>query len=135
MRFAQSISRLPRPYSTDIAAEVSDLAPYATGDVKRLLEGAIGSSPYLYSLLGKEAAWLEGALEDPGAALGDIRTVLRETGAKDLPVALRQAKRRVALLTALADLGGVWPLGEVTGSLTEFADLCTDVALKACVGQ
>ncbi|MGR3839299.1 MAG: glutamine-synthetase adenylyltransferase [Cognatishimia sp.] len=135
MRFAQSISRLPRPYSTDIAAEVSDLAPYATGDVKRLLEGAIGSSPYLYSLLGKEAAWLEGALEDPSAALGDIRTVLRETGARDLPGALRQAKRRVALLTALADLGGVWPLGEVTGSLTQFADLCTDVALKACVGQ
>ena len=38
-----------------------------------------------------------------------------------LATGLRQAKRRIALITALADLGGVWPLEKVTGTLSEFA--------------
>ena len=38
-------------------------------------------------------------------------------------VALRQAKRRVALITGLADLAGVWSLETVTSILTEFADV------------
>ena len=44
---------------------------------------------------------------------------------------LRQAKRRVALLTALCDLSGGWELEQVTGALTDFGALCADVAIKA----
>ena len=47
---------------------------------------------------------------------------------------LRRAKRRVALLTGLADLGGAWSLEEVTGHLTAFADLACDLALRAALG-
>ena len=41
------------------------------------------------------------------------------------------AKRRVALLTALADLAGAWPLERVTAALTDFGALAVDVAAKA----
>jgi [glutamine synthetase] adenylyltransferase / [glutamine synthetase]-adenylyl-L-tyrosine phosphorylase len=37
---------------------------------------------------------------------------------------LRAAKTEIALLTALADLGGVWPVMTVTDALTRTADVC-----------
>ena len=43
--------------------------------------------------------------------------------------ALRQFKNEVALLTALADLAGVWPVMTVTAALTE----CADAALNGAV--
>ena len=135
MSFQSRLSRLPQAYSKEIAQEVDSLVPYAQGEIRLLIEGAIGSSPYLYGLVAKEADWLEGALDDPEAALAALSESLTGVGVKELPVALRQAKRRVALLTALADLGGVWSLAQVTGALTDFASLATDVAVKATIGQ
>ena len=42
---------------------------------------------------------------------------------------LRRSKRRLALLTALADIAGLWPLEQVTGALTRFADRAVELAL------
>jgi [glutamine synthetase] adenylyltransferase / [glutamine synthetase]-adenylyl-L-tyrosine phosphorylase len=42
---------------------------------------------------------------------------------------LRQTKRRLALLAALADLTGLWSLEQVTGALSRFADLAIQHAL------
>ena len=53
--------------------------------------------------------------------------------AETLNSGLRQGKRRVALLAALADLGGAWSLEEVTGALTGFADAATQAALRVAV--
>ena len=100
MSFQSRLSRLPQAYSKEIAQEVDSLVPYAQGEIRLLIEGAIGSSPYLYGLVAKEADWLEGALDDPEAALAALSESLTGVGVKELPVALRQAKRRVALLTA-----------------------------------
>ncbi|NQY60816.1 glutamine-synthetase adenylyltransferase [Cognatishimia sp.] len=135
MSFSNKISRLPRAFSPDIAQEVASLAPYATGETRKLLEGAIGSSPYLHGLLAKEAKWLEASLDAPDAALKNLYAALPTEDAKALSDTLRQAKRRVALLTALADLGGVWPLLTVTQALSDFADLASDVAVKAMISQ
>ena len=41
----------------------------------------------------------------------------------------------MALWTALADLGGVWTLEQVTGALTDLADRATDLAVRAHVGD
>ncbi|WP_225029018.1 [protein-PII] uridylyltransferase family protein, partial [Xinfangfangia pollutisoli] len=49
--------------------------------------------------------------------------------------ALRQAKRRAALLVALADLGGVWSLEQVTGALTALADRAVDLGLQSLVAD
>ena len=109
------ITRLPRAHEPDLGQEALTLTPWADGDTARLIHGATGSSPYLASLLRKEADWLEAALAAPEAALDG----LPEDGDPASP--LRQAKRRVALLAGLCDLGGIWPLDQVTGALTRLA--------------
>ncbi|MGR3497209.1 [protein-PII] uridylyltransferase family protein [Citreimonas sp.] len=132
---ALSISHLPRPFDPDRGAEARAAAPWASGDVAALIEGAGGSSPYLKSLIEKEAEWLGPALDDPDAALAAQAEALANLSHDALPDALRQAKRRMALLVGLCDLAGAWPLERVTEALTRFADMAVDLALRACVGR
>ena len=134
MEFAQKISRLPRAYDSDRGAEGRALFESLSGDLAKLVEGAAGCSPYLLSLMMREAAWMASAFDAPRAALDAEFGRLREVGAPDLPSELRRAKKRVALLTGLADLGGVWSLEEVTGALTNFADLSVQLSLRATLG-
>ena len=54
-------------------------------------------------------------------------------GTAALATSLRIARRRAALLIALADLGGVWGLDEVTGALTALADRAVQLGLTALV--
>ncbi len=133
MSIASRLTRLPRAFDPDRGAEARAAVPDAQGDIARLIEGTGGCSPYLRSLIEKEAAWILPALDDPEAALETLHHDLAETAPDALANALRQGKRRVALLTALADLSGAWPLEEVTGALTRFADLACQLALRAAV--
>jgi len=43
---------------------------------------------------------------------------------------LRIAKRRAALLIAVADIAGLWPLERVTASLSDFADAALGAAIR-----
>ena len=112
MKFSARISRQPIPVDDDRARHIREIFDPG-GALSDLVAGAAGSSPHLADLIEKEAGWLAGALDDD-----DV--VARETaGFEDLDsaalsVALRRAKRRVALFVALADLGGVWSLEQVT---------------------
>lgn len=135
MDFASRITRLPRPYEPDRGSETRDLVPEASGPLAEVLMGAGGCSPYLKSLAEKERDWLPGAFDDPEAAIQALFDELREAAPDRLPSALRMGKRRVALLAGLADLAGVWPLETVTGTLSDFADLATQLAIRACVGH
>ncbi len=101
--------------------------------LQNLIEGAAGCSPYLSAVMAQQAEWLSGAFDDPAAALQTQYEALKQAPLDQLKPLLRQAKARIAALTALADLGGVWELEQVTGTLTEFADLAVDVSLKALV--
>ena len=123
MDFSSRITRLPRAYDPEQGQDARAMFPTLSDDLADLVEGAAGCSPYLKTLAEKERDWLPGALEAPEAALEALEGELRETAPEALADALRQGKRRVALLTGLADLAGVWPLEEVTGRLTDFADL------------
>lgn len=129
MTIAARLTRLPRPHDADRAADAREALPLK-GPAGDLIAGAGGSSPYLLSLIQKEADWIAAALDTPEQALEEEFDRLRALDPDTLRSGLRQGKRRVALLAALADLGGVWPLEEVTGTLTRFADLATDLALK-----
>ncbi|PIE08560.1 MAG: glutamine-synthetase adenylyltransferase [Rhodobacterales bacterium] len=134
--FAARITRSPIPFDADPAAEIAgafaDLAP----ELVELLKGTAGCSPYLRDLARREADWLRAALADPPEQVLEAE-LAAATGETDpaLRAALRQAKRRIALLAGLADLGGVWTLEEVTTALTRLADLATDRALKLHVGR
>ncbi|WP_226780797.1 glutamine-synthetase adenylyltransferase [Oceaniglobus trochenteri] len=136
MTFANAITRTPRPHDRDRADEVRGLFSDQPPELRALLRGTAGCSPYLKQLMERNADWLREALSvSPDTAFD---TLMRDTAALtngDLPRGLREAKQRVAQLIALADLGGAWSLDHVTGALTRFADLATDRALRACVAQ
>ena len=129
MNFAARITRCPSPHDPergdDVAHHFADLAP----EVMAVIRGTAGCSPYLAGLLGQEADWLRMALDDPDGATAAVLASLPELPADTLPAALRQAKRRIALICALCDLAGVWPLETVTQVLTDFAD----AAVQACL--
>ncbi len=127
--FASRITRHPIPFDAERGQEALALLPDLPVELRPLIEGTAGCSGYLARLMVQEADWLENALTDAPEAVFDA--ILAEAGglAGDVSKLLRRLKRRVALLTALADLGGVWTLEEVTGALTRFADLAVQVAL------
>ncbi len=136
MSFAARLTRCPRPFDPDRGREAAAQLPDLPPELAALVAGAAGCSPHLGALTAQEAGWLGGALAGtPEAALQEVLDAVRvlENGA--LKSGLRQAKRRVALLVALADLGGVWRLEEVTAALTDFADLAVGRALKSTVAR
>jgi [glutamine synthetase] adenylyltransferase / [glutamine synthetase]-adenylyl-L-tyrosine phosphorylase len=99
------------------------------------LAPVFGASPYLAVLARRAPERLAALLaDDPQARLADILT--RTVAVADLMPAeaerpLRLLKQELHLLTALADLGGVWDLDAVTGALTRFADTAVASALMS----
>ncbi|MCQ0092791.1 glutamine-synthetase adenylyltransferase [Roseovarius sp. M141] len=134
MDFVSRITRLPRPYQADHAEEAQARFPGFAGDLRDLIGNAAGCSPYLRHLMQSEAEWLPGALDMPEDALAALMTDLGCIEG-DPSGALRQGKRRIALLAGLADLAGVWPLEVVTQTLTDLADLACAVTLRHCVAH
>ncbi|WP_300531486.1 glutamine-synthetase adenylyltransferase [uncultured Mameliella sp.] len=133
MTLEQRMTRTPRAFEPDRGAEALEECPWATGGLAELIEGTAGSSPYLRGLIGKESAWLEAAVTDPEGAVKAVYAGLEEVAPAQIGVALRQAKRRMALLIALCDLSGAWELEQVTGTLSDFADLSVSLALRAAI--
>jgi glutamate-ammonia-ligase adenylyltransferase len=95
-----------------------------------LLLGLADHSPFLWRLASADPGRLLALLEaDPD---GRLAAVLAEAGAgglaagseADLMRLLRLLRQELALLVALCDIGGVWPLEAVTGALAGFADAC-----------
>ncbi len=130
------MARCPIAYDAQMASDMretfADLAP----ELRDLLGNAAACSPYLTDLMRKECAWLRAALAaDPGDVVPGIVALLPGIGRDELGPALRQAKRRVALYTALADLSGVWALEAVTAALTQFADCAVQRAIVVLVGD
>lgn len=127
-------ARLAEFCAEKAGAEIAELAKLET--VRALLEGIAGHSPYLWSLARQDAPRLARLLRLPPdeslARLLDAMAAALEAAqsAADAMPALRKAKQEAALLIALADLGGVWDLGAVTGALSLFADAAVSGALN-----
>jgi len=132
MSLARRIAAAPIPHDAAIGAEAAALYPRADPALRALIAGTAGCSPFLAGLLRRETAWLTAAAgDDPDAAIDALIAGLPAGDAAALAPALRIARRRVALLVALADLGGVWGLDAVTGALTRFADAAVQAGLAA----
>lgn len=134
MKLSDNITRLPLPVDRARAAAAS--LPGAGPQLSALIAGAAGSSPYLAGLIAREADWLAAASDrgqTPATLVATETTGFGSLPPPELGPALRQAKRRVALFAALADLGGAWSLDQVTDALTRLADRATDLALRAHV--
>ncbi len=136
MNFASRLTRSPIPYDPDRAADVRTRFAHLPPELRGLLDGTAACSPYLADLMTREADWLEAALAGaPESALVAALSAVEGLRSEDLGPALRRAKARVALLAGLADLGGVWPLEQVTGALTRLADQAVHQAFTTLVAD
>ncbi len=136
MPFASRLTRQPIAHDPEagreLRAQFADLGP----DLADLLAGTAGCSPYLRQSMQREADWLRPALAaDPEAVLAVELEAIGGDTPDHLSPTLYRAKRRIALLTALADLGGVWPLEQVTGALTALADRAVQAAVSLFVAD
>ncbi len=109
------------------------LAADAAGQA--MLRALGGNAPYLADLALREAAALLAiAAEGPGAvaarALRELAATSPALPRARIAAALRQAKRIVALATAVADIGGLWRLAEVTGALSDLAQAALRLAVE-----
>ncbi|MCH4142416.1 bifunctional [glutamine synthetase] adenylyltransferase/[glutamine synthetase]-adenylyl-L-tyrosine phosphorylase [Acetobacter peroxydans] len=94
-----------------------------------------GNSPYLSDLaredVGAFIALLEQGpercAEEAFAACEMFDTTL---GRENVAAFLRKIKKRVAFLCAVADLGGFWPLEDVTATLSRLAETTLDLAVR-----
>jgi len=106
-----------------------------------LLSGIAGASPYLWDLICADPARLLRLLTtNPEAELAALLKATQRSGATargtaSLMRVLRRMKADAALLIALADIGGVWPLARVTLSLTEVADTALRVGVRHLLAQ
>ena len=142
--FAFSPSALPAPFDRARAArtfeQLAESGYTPEGGARALLESAFGNSAYLARLALREQALLHRLFaEGPQILLAEAeRTALAAADAakeSDAMAALRQAKRRAALVVALADIAGVYTLEDVTGALTRFADAAVRGALRFALKQ
>ena len=103
-------------------------------DVHALLASLGGNSPYLADLAVREAIALRDIVANGPdavvtAALGELRALTPQTRRDRVAAAMRRAKRVVALATAIADIGGIWPLERVTAALSDLAEATLGLAM------
>ena len=123
----------PIPHDAARGAQARALFTDFPEGLAALIAGTAGCSPYLHGLLQREADWLRAALDTPLDELLTQTLIANADSFATLSDDLRTAKRRTALLTALADLGGLWSLEQVTGALTALSDFAVDTALRHLV--
>ena len=109
--------------------------------VKAVLEGVAEFSPYLFDLMRRDPARLLRVLgRDPDAHLAALLAAAAEEvaaaeGEAEAMAALRRMKAEAALLIALCDIGGVWPVMRVTAAVTDLAIHAVRLALRYALMQ
>jgi len=108
---------------------------------KTILLGIAESSPYLFDLVRVDGARVVRLLEcDPESHLAQLieeacRDVSDASSEADVMRLLRRMKSEAALLIALCDIGGVWPVMRVTAALTDLAVASVQAALRYLLRQ
>jgi glutamate-ammonia-ligase adenylyltransferase len=126
---------------TKAFAAHGELAPAAKllhdePNVRDLIAGALSGAPYLAALAQRDPALLSDILtRDPDAHLNQASAELAAYAeaaktAKEVMAALRRYKRRIALLVALADLGGVWATEAALRAMSVAAETAVDQAVR-----
>lgn len=106
-------------------------------DMPQSLDILLADAPYLRDLAERHSDWFAAALatspdEAMAAAMAEVKLSGQGSGADDsaLNAALRQAKERVALLAASAEVTGAWTTAQSTAALSDLADAALDAGLN-----
>jgi len=108
---------------------------------RTILLGIAEASPYLFDLVRADAGRLHRLLAcDPQTHLAGLiddagRAVPIAASEADAMRLLRRMKSEAALLIALCDIGGVWPVMQVTAALTDLAVAAVQAALRFVLRQ
>ncbi|MCC6479398.1 bifunctional [glutamine synthetase] adenylyltransferase/[glutamine synthetase]-adenylyl-L-tyrosine phosphorylase [Sphingorhabdus sp.] len=97
------------------------------------LSRAQANSPFLAQLIERQPELV--ALLDKGDFEGALAMALSAGVDDDIAATLRRQRQGVALVTAIADLAGVWDLARVTRILSDFADHALDAAIAAAFAE
>ncbi|MFL5252236.1 MAG: bifunctional [glutamine synthetase] adenylyltransferase/[glutamine synthetase]-adenylyl-L-tyrosine phosphorylase [Rhodopila sp.] len=134
----------PTPYDNKAADELVEriggldpVSEHLLSDpaMRAMIRSLGGNSPYLAGLAIREFAALRRLAEEgPDLVVADALQALealpsvapRQLVAK----ALRKAKRVVALCTAVADIGDIWPLERVTEALSDLASAALRAVMR-----
>jgi glutamate-ammonia-ligase adenylyltransferase len=104
--------------------------------VGEIVRSILCNSPFLTRCLLSDLPFLKLILEQgPDTGLSSVIDEIKdglnhELDREQLKRGLRVARKRVALLVALADITGIWSLERVTEALSDFADAATSAALS-----
>jgi [glutamine synthetase] adenylyltransferase / [glutamine synthetase]-adenylyl-L-tyrosine phosphorylase len=109
--------------------------------VNALIESFAESSPYLWELASRAPKRLLRLLNsDPDQHLITLlnqhsRNIASTRDEAEAMRFLRQMKGEAALLIALTDIGGVWPVMRTARALTNLADTAVEAALRFCLAD
>jgi len=124
------------PEQSAAIGELLDL-PFA----KAILLGVAEFSPYLFDLIRSDPARLVRVLRcEPEAHFAALlektsREVFAAPAEAEVMHLLRRMKAEAALLIALCDIGGVWPVMQVTAALTGLAVAAVQASLRYLMRQ
>ncbi len=105
-----------------------------------MLACVFSASPFLSSCLIRDPyflrrLWNEGPDRCMEEILVEIEALPADVGEQAVRRALRKARRRTAVVVALADIAGLWVLETVTGALSRLAEAACSAALRVLLTQ
>jgi [glutamine synthetase] adenylyltransferase / [glutamine synthetase]-adenylyl-L-tyrosine phosphorylase len=129
---------------------LAELEPAQAAELSALLEqpaartivlGIAEFSPYLFDLIRADSSRLirllqcEPEVHLPALIEAASREVFAAAHEADVMRLLRRMKAEAALMIALCDIGGVWPVMQVTAALTDLAAASVQMALRYVLRQ
>ena len=107
----------------------------ADAAIRHALSGIFGNSSFLTRIIRIHPEWLPDIFDRPAddvfaELIARTRAASGLATQAELMRALRQAKSQAALLIAIADITGTWPLELVTKALSDFADATVIAAIE-----
>ena len=155
---------MPESFFVSVAdAPLPDIVPYDEAGARARLDDIVAAHPEngaqifdthcgLFLRIGEGSSFLTSLLR----RYPEVVTALSENSAEahadnllnDLPAAvagcksrdevmatLRHARNKIALVSALADLSGIWDVAAVMGCLTRLADICVSASFDWLIGE
>lgn len=143
LRASDDAARRFLAWLDDIVADLSAALRVLADEnlhLQNTLHGIAESSPYLFDLMRADPERLSRLLRaDPDRHIAELIAGVSQASAlasdADIMQRLRLLKAEAALLIALCDIGGVWPVMRVTQALTDLATASVQAALRYLLRQ